>query len=56
MQVSQELSGVSENTFNTDAGVRISFTESVGEAMGVSNNSVQILGAKEIDARLPADY
>jgi hypothetical protein len=48
MQVSQELSGVSENTFNTDAGVRISFTESVGEAMGVSNNSVQILGAKEI--------
>jgi hypothetical protein len=50
MQVSQELSGVSADTFNSDAEVRISFTESVGEAMGVSNNSVQILGAKEIDA------
>jgi hypothetical protein len=47
LQVSQELSGVSADTFNSDAEVRISFTESVGEAMGVSNNSVQILGATE---------
>jgi hypothetical protein len=50
MEVSQELSGVSAEDFNSDPSVGISFTQSVAEAMGISNNSVEITNVTEVSA------
>jgi hypothetical protein len=47
MQVSQELSGVSADDFNSDPAVSASFTQSVAEAMGIDSDSVEILGVTE---------
>jgi hypothetical protein len=48
MEVSQELSGVSAADFASDPSVGISFTQSVAEAMGISNNSVEIVNVTEV--------
>jgi hypothetical protein len=47
MQVSQDLTGVTAADFNSDPAVSSSFTQSVAEAMGVDDSSVEILGVTE---------